>query len=246
MEKDWNNREFGMRGAAHSDKTVERHEGLRRYMQTVYNYMSAGLAVTGLAAYLFFRYLAGSPEAQQAVFGSSLVYVIAFTPFIFVIALSMGLSKFRLGTIHALFWLFATTMGLSLAPIFFAYTGASIAKVFFITAGTFAGMSLYGYTTQRDLTAIGSFLIMGLWGIILASIVNWFLGSSALQFVISIIGVVIFIGLTAYDTQRIKMGYYEGQGHEMYHRRAISGALHLYLDFINLFIMLLRLFGDRR
>jgi FtsH-binding integral membrane protein len=152
----------------------------------------------------------------------------------------------RVLTAQAMFSLFAGVMGLSQSWIFLLYTQASITKVFFITAATFAGMSLYGYTTRRDLTGIGSFLIMGLWGLILASVVNLFLGSSALDFAISAIGVLVFTGLTAYDSQRIKESYVEGDSHEVATKKAIYGAFQLYLDFINLFIMLLRLFGSAR
>jgi FtsH-binding integral membrane protein len=169
-----------------------------------------------------------------------------FSPLAFVLALSFGINKMQASTAQTVFWAFAAVMGLSLANIFLLYTGASITRVFFITAGTFAGMSLYGYTTKRDLTGMGSFLMMGLIGIIIASVVNMFLASSALHFVISVVGVLIFVGLTAYDTQKIKSMYLEADVAEVMSKKVIMGALTLYLDFINLFVMLLRLFGDRR
>jgi uncharacterized protein len=229
---------WASRGAA---TTVGVDAGLRQYMLRVYNYMAAGLALTGVVAYG-----AVASGFYQTIYGTPLVYVVIFAPFAFVLALSFGISRMSLGAAQLTFWGFAAVMGLSLASIFLIYTHTSIARVFFITAGTFAGMSLYGYTTQRDLTGIGSFLIMGLWGIIIAGVVNMFLASSALYFATSVIGVVIFVGLTAYDTQRIRNMYYEADGDVLTGKKAIMGALSLYLDFINLFLLLLRFFGDRR
>jgi FtsH-binding integral membrane protein len=235
-------------------------EGLRSYMLRVYNYMGIGLVVTGLVAY-FANVAALTTDPANAVgqlangqfvtqwgallYTSPLMWVIALSPLAFVFALSLGINKMSVATAQLVFWGFAAIMGLSLSSIFLVYTDASIAKVFFITAGTFGAMSLYGYTTKRDLTNIGSFLIMGLIGLIIASVVNIFLASSALEFGISIIGVLIFVGLTAYDTQKIKESYNEGHGAEVMGKNAIMGALSLYLDFINLFMMLLRLFGNR-
>jgi FtsH-binding integral membrane protein len=167
-------------------------------------------------------------------------------PLGFVFYLSARISKMSVSTAQITFWLFASIMGLSLASVFIEFTQTSIARVFFITAGTFGAMSLYGYTTKRDLTKLGGFLFMGLIGIILASIVNIFVGSSALQFAISVIGVLVFVGLTAYDTQNIKNMYYGGDSEEIGSKKALMGALKLYLDFINLFILLLQLFGQRR
>jgi len=167
-------------------------------------------------------------------------------PLAFVLVLSFGIQKLSTGTAQLLFWAFAAVMGLSLSSIFAVYTGGSIAKVFFITAGTFGAMSLYGYTTKRDLTQIGSFLMMGLIGIVIASLVNLFLQSDGLSFAISIVGVLVFVGLTAWDTQKIKESYDEAHGAELLAKGAIMGALSLYLDFINLFMMLLRLFGNQR
>jgi uncharacterized protein len=220
-------------------------EGLRSHMLRVYNYMGIGLAVTGLVAYFFAQWTVSDPAIAQAVYGSPLMWVIMLSPFAFVLALSFGINKMSFATAQMVFWGFAAVMGLSLSSVFLVYTGASIAKVFFITAAMFGSMSLYGYTTRRDLTGMGSFLFMGLIGLIIAMIVNMFLQSSALDFAISAIGVLIFVGLTAYDTQKIKEAYAENIGHEGLGKLAIMGALTLYLDFINLFLMLLRLFGNR-
>jgi hypothetical protein len=238
-------------GSAQSTAEVQIDAGLREYMLRVYNYMASGLALTGIIAYfsantpaiINMLYVAGPDGTVQA---TGLAYVAMFSPLAFVLVLSFGINKMQASTAQAVFWAFAAVMGLSLANIFLLYTGASITRVFFITAGTFAGMSLYGYTTKRDLTGMGSFLMMGLFGIIIASIVNMFMQSSAMHFVISVLGVLIFVGLTAYDTQKIKSVYLEADGAEVMTKKAIMGALTLYLDFINLFIMLLRLFGDRK
>ena len=217
--------------------------GLREYMLRIYNYMASGLALTGIVAYVFAQ---SGMYAQGAA--TPLIWLIMLAPLGFVLLMSFGIQRMQASTAQLLFWAFAGVMGLSLASIFLQFTGASIARVFFITAGTFAAMSLYGYTTKRDLSQFGSFLIMGLIGIIIASIVNIFLASSALHFAISVIGVIVFVGLTAYDTQNIKEQYYELQyaDGETASKTAIMGALRLYLDFINLFIMLLQLLGVRR
>jgi FtsH-binding integral membrane protein len=217
-------------------------EGLRSYMLSVYNYMGLGLAITGLVAFL----VASTPALYEPIFGTPLKWVVMLAPLGFVLFLSAKIRTMSVGTAQLTFWLFAAVMGLSLASIFLVFTGASIARVFFITAGTFGAMSLYGYTTKRDLMAWGSFLFMGLIGIIIASLVNIFIASSALQFAISEIGVLVFVGLTAYDTQRIKQMYYELDSADVMARKAIMGALSLYLDFINLFVMLLQLFGTAR
>lgn len=216
--------------------------GLREYMLRVYNYMASGLALTGIIAYL----VASSPTALQMIFGTPLSWLVMLAPFGFILVLSFGIQKMKASTAQTVFWAFSAIMGLSLASIFIMYTGTSIARVFFITAGTFAGMSLYGYTTKRDLTGVGQFMIMGLIGIIIAMVVNIFLQSSMLHFMISVIGVIVFVGLTAYDTQKIKLMYLESDGSEVASKKAIMGAVTLYLDFINLFIMLLHLFGQRR
>lgn len=217
-------------------------EGLRSYMLSVYNYMGIGLALTGLVAY----FVAATPALYEPIFTTPLKWVVMLAPLGFVFFLSAKIQTMSTSTAQITFWAFAAVMGLSLASIFLVFTGASIARVFFITAGTFGAMSLYGYTTKRDLTNWGSFLFMGLIGIIIASLVNLFIASSALQFAISVIGVIVFVGLTAYDTQQIKEMYYEGDGADVMTKKTIMGALRLYLDFINLFIMLLQLFGQSR
>jgi FtsH-binding integral membrane protein len=215
--------------------------GLRAYMLRVYNYMAGGLAVTGIVAYV-----AASSGFYQAIAGTLLIWLVMLAPLGFVLALSFGIGRMSAGAAAALFWIYAAVMGLSLGGIFLVFTGASIARVFFITAATYGAMSLYGYTTRTDLSGFGSFLMMGLIGIVIASLVNIFLKSSGLQFAISIIGVLVFVGLTAYDTQRIKEMYLETDTDEIEGKKAILGALSLYLDFINLFMMLLQLFGVRR
>jgi hypothetical protein len=217
-------------------------EGLRGYMLSVYNYMGLGLAITGLVAFL----VASTPALYGPIFGTPLKWVVMLAPLGFVFFLGAKIRTMSVGAAQLTFWLFAATMGLSLASIFLVFTGESIARVFFITAGTFGAMSLYGYTTKRDLSAWGSFLFMGLIGIIIAMLVNLFIASSALHFAISVIGVLVFTGLTAYDTQRIKEMYYELDGADVVARTAIMGALSLYLNFINMFVMLLHLFGTSR
>jgi len=216
--------------------------GLRQYMLSVYNYMAGGLALTGIVAFL----IATSPSLQMTIWGSPLRYVAMFAPVAVVLFFSFRIQKMSFAAAQGTYWLYAALMGLSLSFIFLAYTHTSIARVFFITAGTFAATSLYGYTTRRDLTGFGSFLMMGLIGIILASIVNIFLASTALEFAISVIGVLVFVGLTAYDTQKIKEWYAAADDGATMGKKAIYGALTLYLDFINLFLMLLRLFGTSR
>src|SRR5499425_3046076 len=222
-------------------RAIEVDVGRRRYMLEVYNFMAAGLGVTGLAAYL-----AVATGFYQQIAGTPLIWLIMLAPLGAVLFLSFRIEQMSAGAAQATFWTYAALMGLSLAGIFLLFTGTSIARVFFVIAGTFAAMSLYGYRTQRDLSQFGSFLFMGLIGIIIASLVNMFLVSSALQFAISVIGVVVFTGLTAYDTQQIKEMYYAGDGSEIAGKKAIMGALRLYLDFINLFMMLMQLLGTRR
>ena len=235
-------------------------EGLRSYMLKVYNYMGVGLVVTGLAAWFAATAaVTTNPDAAVAtmqngtlltqwgylLFASPLQWVVMLAPLAFVLVLSFGINNLSVPAAQAAFWGFAAIMGVSLSSIFLVYTDASIAKVFFITAATFGAMSLYGYTTKRDLTSMGNFLMMGLIGLIIASVVNIFMQSSMLEFAISAVGVLIFVGLTAYDTQKIKEGYSESFGADVLAKGAIMGALSLYLDFINLFMMLLRLFGNR-
>jgi len=231
--------------------------GLRAYMLRVYNWMASGLVLTGLVAYAIFAvpalhalfYTTRMDAAGDLVQAPTILsYIAIFAPLGFVLVLSFGINKLSTTAAQALFWAFCAVMGASLTTILMVYTGTSVAEVFFITAGTFAGTSLYGYTTGRNLTSWGSFFFMGLIGIILASVVNIFLHSSAIQFAISILGVFIFLGLTAYDTQRIKASYLQfggAYGAEMAGKRSVYDALQLYLNFINLFMFLLQLFGQR-
>lgn len=216
--------------------------GLRQYMLRVYNYMAGGLALTGLVAFL----IASSPAAVQLLFGTPLKWVVMLAPLGLVFFMGFKIQSMRASTAQTLFWVYAGLMGASLATVFLVFTGASVARTFFVTAAAFAGLSLYGYTTKRDLSAFGSFLVMGLIGLIIASIVNIFLASSMLQFVISAAGVLIFAGLTAWDTQKIKEMYWEADGEEVAAKKAVMGALSLYLDFINLFMFLLQFLGVRR
>ena len=216
--------------------------GLRSYMLRVYNYMASGLALTGIVA----AFVASNQAIQQAVFGTPLLWVAILAPIGLVFFLSYRINSISASTAQAAFWVYAALNGVAFASIFLVYTGTSIARVFFITAATFAAMSLYGYTTKRDLTSMGGFLFAGLIGILIAGLVNLFLQSSALQFAISVIGVVVFVGLTAFDTQRIKEIYFAADGEEVAAKKSIMGALTLYLDFINIFIMLMQLFGDRK
>jgi FtsH-binding integral membrane protein len=216
-------------------------EGLRSYMLRVYNYMMLGLGLTGAVAYA----VASTPAIQQVVFGSGLMWLFILAPIGLVLLLSFRIHKMSFASAQITYWIYAALNGVAFSTIFLAYTGTSIARVFFITAATFGALSLYGYTTKRDLSGFGSFLFMGLIGIIIASLVNIFLASSALQFAISVIGVLVFAGLTAYDTQQIKELYYAVDDSEIIGKKAIMGALRLYLDFINMFVMLLQLFGNR-
>ena len=215
--------------------------GLRAHVQRVYGYMAGGLVLTGIVAYA-----AAASGFYQTIADTGLIWIVMLAPLGFVLALSFGIQRMSTETAMVLFWIYAAIMGLSLGSIFLVFTGTSIARVFFITAATYGAMSLYGYTTRSDLSGFGSFLFMGLIGIVIASLVNIFVGSSALQFAISIIGVIVFVSLTAYDTQRIKQIYLESDTAEIAGKKAVLGALALYLDFINLFMMLLQLFGQRR
>jgi len=232
--------------------------GLRAHMIRVYNYMAIGVALTGLVAWATFQAaggdairvaggaMVGLTPFGQAVFNSPLMWVLMLGPLALVFGLSFGINRLSAPAAQALFFVYAGLLGLSLATIFIAFTANSITRVFFISAAAFGGLSLWGYTTQRDLTGMGSFLIMGLIGVIIASLVNIFLHSSALDWTISVIGVIVFAGLTAWDTQKIKEMYSPMDDGTIAGRKAVMGALSLYLDFINLFLMLLRLFGDRR
>jgi FtsH-binding integral membrane protein len=221
-------------------------EGLRAYMIRVYNYMAIGLAATGIVAYGMAATAMSNEAFAQAVYGSPLKWIIMLAPLAMVFYISARINSMSLSGAQIAFWVFAALMGASLSSIFLVYPGASIARVFFISAASFGALSLWGYTTNKDLSGWGSFLMMGLIGLILASLVNLFLASSALQFAVSVIGVLVFAGLTAYDTQQIKEMYYVGDDGTVMGRKAVMGALRLYLDFINLFVMLLSLFGDRR
>jgi FtsH-binding integral membrane protein len=237
-------------------------EGLRAYMLSVYNYMAGGVALTGIVAYMLFSMATtGDPSAAAGRLGNGLLltefgrtfylsplrWLVMLAPLGFVFFLSFRIQSMSVSAAQTTFWLFAAVMGASLSTIFLVYTGASIARVFFITAAAFASLSLYGYTTKKDLSGWGTFLFMGVIGILIAMLVNLFVQSSALQFAISVIGVLVFAGLTAYDTQRIKDMYFEVAGSaEMAAKAAVMGALSLYLDFINMFTFLLQLFGSQR
>jgi FtsH-binding integral membrane protein len=230
--------------------------GLRAHMIRVYNYMTGALGVTGIVAWLSYQAAGGDAinlstgtgltAFGQAIFGGPALLILFFGTLGLVFFINMRINRLQVGTALTLFLVYAAVFGVFLSSVFLVYSGASIARVFFITAATFGAMSLWGYTTSRDLSAWGSFLIMGLIGIIIASLVNIFLASSALQFAISIIGVLVFTGLTAYDTQKIKEMYTVNDDGTVAGRKAVMGALALYLDFINLFLMLLRLFGSNR
>ncbi|WP_298816683.1 Bax inhibitor-1/YccA family protein [uncultured Roseibium sp.] len=220
-------------------------QGLRSYMLGVYNYMTLGLALTGFLALGTYLLAVSNPAVAQTLFSGPIYFVLLFAPLGMVLWLSARIQSMSASTARTMFLVYASIMGISLAPIFMVYTGGSIARVFFITAASFGALSIFGYTTKKDLSGWGSFLMMGLIGIIIASIVNIFLASSALMFAVSVIGVLVFAGLTAYDTQQIKEMYYEGDSSEVATKKSVMGALRLYLDFINLFLMLLSLFGNR-
>lgn len=214
--------------------------GLRSYMLSVYNYMASGVLLTGIVALLF-----AYSGAAEAVFGTPLRWVIALAPLGFVMVMSFGMNKLSTGALQGLFWAFAAVMGLSMSSIFFVYTGPSIAITFFATTTAFLSLSLYGYTTKRDLSGLGTFLIMGLVGLIVASLANLFFQSGTMSLIISAIGVLLFAGLTAYDTQRIKSMYDYVAGTDMMGKVVIMGALSLYLDFVNMFQFLLSFLGSR-
>ncbi len=219
--------------------------GLRSYMLSVYNYMASGVLLTGIVALLFSRGGIESPAATILMAGGPLAWLIMLAPLGFVLVLSFGINRLSTGAAQALFWAFATVMGLSMSTIFLRFTGESIATTFFATTAAFAGLSLFGYTTKKDLSGFGTFLIMGVVGILVASIINIFLQSSVMSLVISIVGVLLFAGLTAYDTQRIKSMYAYVAGTDMMGKTVIMGALSLYLDFVNMFTFLLNLMGSR-
>jgi FtsH-binding integral membrane protein len=229
-------------------------EGLKAYMLRVYNYMTLGLAITGAVALGTFMFAVVTDPATgarsltdigQLLYASPLKWVVIFAPLALVFFLSFRIDRMSVGTAQAVFWTYAALVGLSLSVIFLVFTGQSITRVFFITAASFGALSLYGYTTKRDLSGLGTFLFMGLIGVIIASVVNIWLASSMLQWIVSVVGVLVFAGLTAYDTQQIKEMYYAGDDSATAGRKAVMGALRLYLDFVNMFMMLLHLFGNR-
>ncbi|MET0250461.1 MAG: Bax inhibitor-1/YccA family protein [Sphingobium sp.] len=224
-----------------ASRSVDTDAGLRAHMLGVFRNMGIGLVITGLVAF----FVANTPVLAAAIFGTPLKWVAIFAPLAFVFFFSFRIEKMSTATARMAFWAFSAVMGVSLASVFLVFTGASIAQAFFSAAIMFLAMALWGYTTKRDLTKVGSFLIMGLIGILVASVINIFVGSSALQMVVSILGVVIFTGLTAWDTQRIKSEYFAYAGHEMAAKMQVMGALSLYLNFVNLFQMLLALTGER-
>ena len=230
-------------------------QGLRSYMLGVYNYMTLGLGATGVVAYFAYKgavvedaagRITGLTSFGDAIFHSPLRWLIIFAPLLVVFGLSAGRDRLSASTTRLVFLAFSALMGLSMSILFLVYTQASISRVFFETAAAFGGLSLYGYTTRRDLSAMGSFLAMGVIGLIIASVVNIFLHSTGLQWALSILGIGIFAGLTAYDTQSIKASYYAGGAWEATEKKSIFGALTLYLDFINMFQFMLMIFGDRR
>jgi FtsH-binding integral membrane protein len=251
--------EYNPNPAARYGTTVARDrvavdEGLRAYMLGVYNYMTLGLAITGAVALGTFMLAVATDPATgarsltdigQLLYASPLKWVVIFAPLALVFFLSFRIDSLSVGAAQALFWTYAALVGLSLSIIFLVFTGQSITRVLFITAAAFGSLSLYGYTTKRDLSPMGTFLFMGLIGIIIASLVNIWLASSMLQWIVSVIGVGVFAGLTAYDTQQIKEMYYAGDDATVAGRKSVMGALRLYLDFINMFMMLLQLFGNR-
>ena len=231
----------GVNAATVGVPRAARDAGLRSYMLSVYNYMASGVLLTGIVALLF----ATSGFAAQ-VLVTPLRWLIILAPLGFVMAMNFGLNRMKTSTLQALFWAFAVSMGLSMSSIFLVYTGVSIAQTFFAVAAGFAGLSLYGYTTKRDLSGLGTFLIMGVVGLLVAMLINLFLQSAAMMMAISAIGVLLFAGLTAYDTQKIKSMYAYVAGSDMVGKVVIMGALNLYLDFINMFTFLLSFMGDRR
>ena len=246
---------LGRAKEAAQQSTAVTDEGLRAYMLKVYNYMATGILMTGIIALITFKMsvvtdssgsIVGLTQVGNAIYMSGLKWLVMLAPLGIVFYMSFGINKMSAAKAQTTFWIFAALMGLSLSSILLVYTGMSITRVFFICSATFGAMSIYGYTTKRDLTKLGSFLMIGLICIIISSIVNIFMKSSMMYFVISILGVLIFVGLTAYDTQKIKNMYAASDTGELMGKKAVMGALTLYLDFINLFIMLLRLFCQRR
>lgn len=252
MVEDYKYRPRAMSGAR---TAAEIDEGLRSYMLTVYNYMASAMVLTGLMAYVtantpalysLLYTFASAPDGTIYLTGQTMLgMVVMFAPLGLVFFLSFRINHMQASTAQMVFWIYAGLVGMAISSILFVYTGTSIAMTFFVTAAAFGSLSLYGYSTKRNLTGMGSFLIMGLFGIIIASIVNMFLQSSMMDFIISVGGVLIFAGLTAYDTQRIKLMYLQSDGNETTTKKAIMGALSLYLDFLNMFLFLLRFMGNR-
>ncbi|PEQ12484.1 MULTISPECIES: Bax inhibitor-1/YccA family protein [Novosphingobium] len=221
--------------------------GLRSYMLAIYNYMTSGVLLSGVVALL----VASNVAVRSVFFAASgaptlLGWIAVFAPLILVFVLGFGINRLSESTAKSLFWVYAALMGVSLSTVLFAYTGVSVARTFFVSAAAFAGLSLWGYTTKKDLSGFGTFLIMGLVGLLIAMLVNMFLRSSMMDLIVSAIGVLLFAGLTAYDTQKLKSLYFEVGGSEFRGKAVVMGALTLYLDFINLFLFLLRFMGDRR
>ena len=232
-------------GAGAGTQSAAYDAGLRSYMLSVYNYMASGVLLTGIVALLFAPYAQATLISETGRGLSGLGWIVSLSPLAFVFALSFGINRMSTFAAQATFWGFATVMGLSMSTIFLVYTATSIAQTFFATAAAFAGLSLWGYTTKKDLSGFGTFLIMGLVGLIVAMVINIFLQSGALSLVISAIGVLLFAGLTAYDTQKIKSMYAYVAGTDMVGKTVIMGALNLYLDFVNMFQFLLSFMGNR-
>lgn len=239
MSTPFNQPRYGYGATTIDRATVD--QALRAYMLRVYNYMGSGLALSAIVALL----ASSSPAVMQAIFGGGLAFVVMLAPLGLLLVMSFGANKMSAGALQILYWAFTATMGLSLSTIFLVYTGESILRIFFITGAMFGAMSLWGYTTKRDLTGMGSFLFMGVIGLIIASVVNIFLGSTVLQMAVSAITVLVFTGLTAYDTQRIKSDFHEGNPADVQTKQAVFGAVSLYINFINIFMALLHLFGNR-
>ena len=246
MENQFDPRVTGANAASVGVPRAARDVGLRSYMLSVYNYMASGVLLTAIVALLFAPYAGQTLISQSGRGLSGLGWIVTLAPLGFVFALSMGVNRMQAATVKALFFAFAAVMGLSMSTLFLAYTGVSIAQTFFAVTAAFLGLSVYGYTTKKDLSGFGTFLIMGVVGIIVALVINMFLRSPAMQLAISAIGVLLFAGLTAYDTQKIKSMYYQVQGSEMVAKSAVMGALKLYLDFINMFQFMLSFMGNRR
>jgi FtsH-binding integral membrane protein len=236
-----NTPQYGYQGDYAARSGVAFDAGLRKHMLRIYNYMAVGLVLTGLVAFT----VASVPALYVPIFSSPLKWVVMLAPLGFIFFFSFKLQTMSASTAQTMFWAFCAIMGLSMASVFLVFTGTSVARTFFIAASMFGAMSLYGYTTKTDMTKFSSFLIMGLIGVVIASIVNIFLGSSALQFIISVVGILVFLGLTAWDTQNIKEQYAENIGAESQQKMAVWGALSLYLNFVNIFQLLLNLTGER-